>query len=75
MNTIEKQISVLKQELSELHRQRDVAQLEVAKSYADAFIRKLEAAGIPLAIGQRAFRDLAKVSGSPGRAAERRPDR
>jgi hypothetical protein len=60
MKNIEDQIMAMQAQLSVLHHQRDAARLERAKSYADAFIRKLEANDIPLAVGMQAFRDLSK---------------
>jgi predicted nucleic acid-binding Zn-ribbon protein len=64
INEIEKKIAAAQEQLSILHRQRDAARLERAKSYADAFIRKLEANEIPLTIGTQALRDLSKIKGS-----------
>lgn len=62
MTSIQSQIAALQAELAQLQRQRVAAQVESAKSYADAFIRKLEADRIPLAVGLKAFKDLIKVS-------------
>ena len=64
MNEIEKKIAAAQEQLSILHRQRDAARLERAKSYADAFIRKLEANEIPLIIGTQALRDLLRIKNS-----------
>lgn len=64
MKNIEDQILTMQEQLSVLHHQRDAARLERAKSYADAFIRKLEANDIPLAVGMQAFRDLSKFKNS-----------
>lgn len=64
MKNIEDQILTMQEQLSVLHLQRDAARLERAKSYADAFIRKLEANDIPLAVGMQAFRDLSKFKNS-----------
>jgi hypothetical protein len=64
MNKIDDQITALQEKLSVLHRQREASRLERAKSYADAFIRKLEADGIPLGVGLQAFRDLSKFKSS-----------
>ena len=64
MTNIDHQIAAMQEQLSLLHRQREAARLERAKSYADAFIRKLEADGIPLGVGLRAFRDLSKFKGA-----------
>jgi hypothetical protein len=63
MNPLDKKITQMQDELALLHRQREAARLERAKSYADAFIRKLEADDIPLAVGLQAFQDLSKFSG------------
>ncbi|RZA29753.1 MAG: hypothetical protein EOP02_03620 [Proteobacteria bacterium] len=62
MNHLDKKISEMQDQLAVLHRQREAARLERAKSYADAFIRKLEANDIPLAVGLQAFQDLSKFS-------------
>ena len=62
MNPLDKKITEMQDQLARLHRQREAARLERAKSYADAFIRKLEADDIPLAVGLQAFRDLSKFS-------------
>lgn len=62
IQNIERKIAQLQRRVSELHQARLTRQTEVAKSYADAFIRKLEADGIPLSVGLRALRDLAKLS-------------
>jgi prefoldin subunit 5 len=64
MNNIDNQITALQEQLSSLQRQQEALKLERAKSYADAFIRKLEADGIPLKVGSRAFRDLSKFTNS-----------
>jgi hypothetical protein len=64
MSNIENQITALQHQLSLLQRQREALKLERAKSYADAFIRKLEADGIPLKVGLQAFRDLSKFTSS-----------
>lgn len=64
MNTIDSEIASLQDQLARLQHQREAARLERAKSYADAFIRKLEADGIPLKMGLQAFRDLSKFEGS-----------
>jgi hypothetical protein len=64
MNEIEKKIAAAQEQFSILHRQRDAARLERAKSYADAFIRKLEANEISLTIGTQALRDLSKIKSS-----------
>jgi hypothetical protein len=62
MNHLDKKITEMQDQLAVLHRQREAARLERAKSYADAFIRKLEASDIPLAVGLQAFQDLSKFS-------------
>jgi hypothetical protein len=62
MNNIDDQIVDLQKQLSLLHRQQEALRLERAKSYADAFIRKLEADDIPLKVGLQAFRDLSKFT-------------
>lgn len=62
MNHLDKKIADMQEQLAVLHRQREAARLEYAKSYADAFIRKLEANDIPLAVGLQAFQDLSKFS-------------
>lgn len=64
MNPLDKKITQMQDQLALLHRQREAARLERAKSYADAFIRKLEADDIPLAVGLQAFKDLSKFSGA-----------
>jgi prefoldin subunit 5 len=64
MNNIDNQITALQEQLSLLQRQQEALKLERAKSYADAFIRKLEADGIPLKVGLQAFRDLSKFTNS-----------
>jgi hypothetical protein len=64
MKNIEDQILTMQEQLSVLHQQRNAARLERAKSYADGFIRKLEANDIPLAVGMQAFRDLSKFKNS-----------
>ena len=64
MNHLDKKITEVQDHLALLHRQREAARLERAKSYADAFIRKLEADGIPLTVGLQAFQDLSKFSGA-----------
>lgn len=57
MNSLDKKVIEMQDQLALLHRQREAARLEGAKSYADAFIRKLEANDIPLAVvGCRLFR-------------------
>jgi len=61
MNSLDKKITQMQDQLALLHRQREAAS---AKSYADAFIRKLEADDIPLAVGLQAFQDLSKFSGA-----------
>ena len=66
MNDLDSEIAALQNQLAHLERQREAARLERAKSYADAFIRKLEADGIPLKVGLQAFRDLSKFEGSKG---------
>jgi hypothetical protein len=62
MNSLDKKITEMQDQLALLHRQREAARLERAKSYADAFIRKLEADNIPLAVGLQAFQDLSKFT-------------
>jgi hypothetical protein len=62
MNHSDKKIIEVKDQLAVLQRQREAARLERAKSYADAFIRKLEADDIPLAMGLQALQDLSIVS-------------
>ncbi|MGF6527641.1 hypothetical protein [Variovorax sp. PvP013] len=62
MTVVENQIKVLEKELEQLYRRRDAIRLESAKSYADVFLRKLEADGIPLKVGLQAIRDLAKLN-------------
>ncbi|RZI72721.1 MAG: hypothetical protein EOP13_14145 [Pseudomonas sp.] len=62
MNHLDQKITEMQDRTAVLHRQRDAARLERAKSYADAFIRKLEADDIPLAVGLKAFQDLSKFS-------------
>ena len=62
MNSLDKKVVEMQDQLALLHRQREAARLEHAKSYADAFIRKLEANDIPLAVGLQAFQDLSKFS-------------
>lgn len=62
MNHLNKKITEVQDQLAVLQRQREAARLERAKSYADAFIRKLEADDIPLAMGLQAFQDLKKFS-------------
>ncbi|RZI54540.1 MAG: hypothetical protein EOP12_02335 [Pseudomonas sp.] len=62
MNHVDKKITEMQDQLALLHHQREAARLERAKSYADAFIRKLEADDIPLAVGLQAFQDLSKFS-------------
>lgn len=64
MNHLDKKITEVQNQLAVLQRQREAARLERAKSYADAFIRKLEVDDIPLAVGLKAFQDLSKVSGT-----------
>ncbi len=64
MNDLNKKITEIQDQIALLQRQREAARLERAKSYADAFIRKLEADDIPLAVGLQAFRDLSKFSGA-----------
>jgi prefoldin subunit 5 len=64
MDNINHQITELQDQLSLLKRQQESLRLERAKSYADAFIRKLEADGIPLKVGLQAFRDLSKFPNS-----------
>ena len=71
MNHLDKKITELQDQLTVLQRQREAARLERAKSYADAFIRKLEADGIPLAIGLQAFQDLKKFSGAASMSSPR----
>jgi hypothetical protein len=62
MNSLDKKITEIQDQIALLHRQREAARLERAKSYADAFIRKLEADHIPLAVGLQAFQDLSKFT-------------
>lgn len=62
MTVVENQIKTLEKELDQLYRRRDAVRLESAKSYADVFIRKLEADGIPIKVGLQAVRDLAKLN-------------
>ena len=62
MSHLNKKITEMQEQLAVLQRHREAARLERAKSYADAFIRKLEADGIPLATGLQAFQDLKKFS-------------
>jgi prefoldin subunit 5 len=64
MNNIDNQITALQEQLSLLQRQQEALRLERAKSYADAFIHKLEADGIPLKVGLQAFHDLSKFTNS-----------
>ena len=64
MNSLDQKITEMQDQLALLHCQREAARLERAKPFADAFIRKLEAADIPLAVGLQAFRDLSKLSGT-----------
>lgn len=71
MNHLDKKITQMQDQLSLLHRQREAARLERAKSYADAFIRKLEADGIPLAVGLQAFQNLSKFSGTKSTSSPR----
>ena len=76
MNPLDKKITEMQDQLALLHRQREAARLERAKSYADAFIRKLEADDIPLAVGLQAFQDLSKFSGARSASGPRNlPDR
>lgn len=70
---IESQIAAAQSQIAALEKQQAAAQIETAKSYADAFIRKLDGDGIPLTVGLQAFRDLAKLSGAAkGRSAPRK---
>jgi len=62
MTVVENQIKVLEKELYQLYRRRDAVRLESAKSYADVFLRKLEADGIPLKVGLQVVRNLAKLN-------------
>ena len=76
MNPLDKKITEMQEQLALLHRQREAARLERAKSYADAFIRKLEADDIPLSVGLQAFQDLSKFSGARSASGPRNlPDR
>jgi hypothetical protein len=62
--------------LTLLHRQREAVRLERTKFYADAFIRKLEADDIPLAVGLQAYKDLSKFNGARSASGPRNlPDR
>lgn len=60
--TIEKEIEALEAKKSVLLKQKDALMLEKAKSYADAFLRKLEADGISPRLGLAALCDLAKIT-------------
>ena len=62
MNSLDNKITEMQNQLALLHRQREAARLERAKSYVDAFIRKLEADDIALTVGLKAFQDLSKFS-------------
>lgn len=73
MNHLDKKITELQDQLTVLQRQREAARLERAKSYADAFIRKLEADDIPLAMGMQAFQDLKRFSGKASTSSSRNP--
>jgi len=73
MNHLDKKITEMQDQLALLHRQREAARLERAKSYADAFIRKLEADDIPLAMGLQAFQDLKKFSRAASTSSQRNP--
>jgi hypothetical protein len=73
MNHLNKKITEMQDQLADLQRQREAARLERAKSYADAFIRKLEADDIPLAVGLQAFQDLKKLSGAASTSSPRNP--
>ena len=68
LEEINKQIAVLQSKVAVLQKQKVVRSVETAKSYADAFIRKLEADGIPLEVGLQALRDLVRLSSSARRA-------
>jgi phosphoribosylamine-glycine ligase len=71
MSHLDKKITEVQEQLTVLRRQREAARLERAKSYADAFIRKLEADDIPLAMGLQAFQDLKKFSGAASTSSPR----
>jgi hypothetical protein len=71
MNHLNKKITEAQEQLAVLQRQREAARLERAKSYADAFIRKLEADHIPLAVGLQAFQDLSKFTGTRSTSSRR----
>jgi hypothetical protein len=62
MTVVENQIALLEKELDHLYLRRNAMRLESAKSYADVFLRKLEADGIPFKVGLQAIRDLAKLN-------------
>ena len=59
---IHEQIAELESKVRKLKAQRETRQVEAAKSYADAFLRKLEHDQIPLSVGLTALRDLAGVT-------------
>jgi len=71
VNHLDKKITEMQNQLAVLQRQREAARLDRAKSYADAFIRKLEADDIPLAMGLQAFQDLKKFSGAASMSSPR----
>jgi hypothetical protein len=73
MNHLEKKITGMQDQLALLHRHREAARLERAKSYADAFIRKPEADDIPVAVGLQAFRNLSKFSSARSTSSLRCP--
>lgn len=62
--TIEQKIAALQAEITELEQKRDAESkhLEQAKTFADAFIKKLEKDGIDVKVGLRAYCDLAKLT-------------
>lgn len=60
--SVEKEIAALEAAKVALLAQRDALMLERAKSYADAFLRKLEGDGISARQGLMAFCDMAKIS-------------
>lgn len=70
--SIEEKILELQAKIEELKSQDSSKHLETAKGYADAFMRKLQADGISLKTGLKAYKDLMAVSGDGG-AVQRPP--
>lgn len=71
--SIDDRIARLLQEVEALREQRGAQVLETAKSFADAFIKKLEDKNIALEVGLQAFCDLAKLT--PPKSIKSGPDK